>query len=245
MIRILFILGLFFLLSVLVQRFIHATPADVKQALKKFLFVLAGLLLLYLTLTGRLGFLLPVIGGLLAVFARSLPHLLRYAPLFQRLWMQFRANRPQSGEADVSTVETEYLKMRLDHERGEIYGEVLKGRFTGCVFSEMDLKSLLQLREEVLGRDQDSVTLIESYLDRIYSNDWRNAGSSKDESRSSGAREGMSREEAFEILGLSSGASRDEIVAAHRRLMQKIHPDRGGSDYLAAKINRAREVLLG
>lgn len=135
--------------------------------------------------------------------------------------------------------------MKLDHDLGEISGEVLKGRFAGRTLSELDLNSLLQLREEVMGRDQDSIALIESYLDRIYPNDWRKAGSSQEEQKSSGAPADMTREEALEILGLSPNSLPGEIIAAHRRLIQKLHPDRGGSDYLAAKINRAREVLLG
>ena len=54
----------------------------------------------------------------------------------------------------------------------------------------------------------------------------------------------MSRTEAYEVLGLKPGASGDEIHAAHRRLMRMAHPDTGGSDWLASRINQARDVLL-
>ena len=55
----------------------------------------------------------------------------------------------------------------------------------------------------------------------------------------------MTRAEAFEVLGLKSGANAEEIHSAHRRLMRMAHPDTGGSDWLASRINQARDVLLG
>jgi curved DNA-binding protein CbpA len=54
----------------------------------------------------------------------------------------------------------------------------------------------------------------------------------------------MNRDEALAVLGLKNGATADTIRAAHRRLMKELHPDRGGSDYLAAKVNQAKDVLL-
>ena len=245
MIRILLIFGLLYFLFAFLRWFTQVSPAAVKALLKRIL--LAGLVvvLLYLTVTGRLGWLVPVIGGLAALLARSLPHLIRFAPVLQRIWMHYRSMGPQSAQGNVSTVETEYLRMKLDHELGEISGEILKGRFSGQTLGDLDLQRLLELRDEVASLDHDAVALIESYLDRIYPNDWRKAQSSREQNARSDVHDRMTREEAYEILGIAQDATSGEIIAAHRRLIHKIHPDRGGSDYLAAKINRAREILLG
>jgi hypothetical protein len=248
LIQIVLIIGLIIIFGVVLQWYLHSSPAAAKNALKRFLLYFGVLVLLVLTVTGRLGWLLPVLGGVLAMLARSFPHLIRLAPVLQRLWIQYRAARPQTRTQNVSTVETEFIRMTLDHDLGEISGEVLKGRFAGRALNELNLKSLLQLRAEVIGLDNDSVALIESYLDRIYPNDWQRAQSSQEEPKRDRRRPGdenMTRAEALEILGLPAGSSSSDIIAAHRRLIQKIHPDRGGSGYLAAKINQARDVLLG
>jgi hypothetical protein len=55
---------------------------------------------------------------------------------------------------------------------------------------------------------------------------------------------GLSRDEAYQVLGLAAGATKEDIVDAHRKLIQKLHPDRGGNDYLAARINEAKDLLL-
>lgn len=245
MIRIVLVLGLIFLFSIFLPWFIRSASAAVKKGLKRFLLTCAVVFLLYLTATGRLVWLIPILGGIVALLVRLLPYLVRLAPFLQRIWAHYRANRPQTAQENVSTVETEFIRMTLDHDHNEISGEVLKGRFAGRTFNDLDMNNLLQLREEVMGIDQDSLALVESYLARIYPDDWRKARASREEHKRSAGRDDMNREEALEILGLKPDSSAEDIITAHRRLIQKIHPDRGGSDYLAAKINRAREVLLG
>ena len=247
MIRILLICGVLAFCYAFIRWFVASSPSEVKQALKRF--VLIGLLsgVIVLAASGRMGWLVPLIGGLVAMMLRLLPYLFRLAPIFHRLWLQYQARTMNSQNDDLSTVETDFLRMSLDHGRGEISGQILKGKFKGRSLSELEFDDLLKLREEILDQDRDSVQLIESYIDRVHSEDWRQFRSSQDrahQSQSRSAREGMSREEALEILGLCPESSPREIVAAHRRLMQKIHPDRGGSGYLASKINQARDVLL-
>jgi len=127
-------------------------------------------------------------------------------------------------------------------------GTILRGRFSGMRVEELGSADLLALLRECRAEDEEGARLLEAYLDRLHP-DWRDelAGERAGGGSGGGARPAsgdMSVEEAYAILGLSPGADTEAIKEAHRRLMVKLHPDHGGSDYLATKINRARDVLL-
>jgi hypothetical protein len=139
--------------------------------------------------------------------------------------------------------------MTLDHDTGSMEGTVLRGRFAGMRLDELGPADLLALLRECRAEDEEGARLLEAYLDRVHP-EWREelageragGGGSGAGARSTSG--DMSVEEAYAILGLSAGADPEAIKEAHRRLMVKLHPDHGGSDYLATKINRARDVLL-
>jgi hypothetical protein len=165
----------------------------------------------------------------------------------------------QKTPGQKSRVATSLLAMELDHDSGNMEGRVLSGRFTGRELATMELRELLDLREEALALNDQSSALLDAFLDRrdpVWRETWaarHGTGQGGDGSRASngsgrGGRNGrtaMGREEALQVLGLAEGATEEEIRAAHRRMMKNYHPDHGGSDYLAAKINQAKDVLLG
>ncbi|MCW5749401.1 MAG: DnaJ domain-containing protein, partial [Alphaproteobacteria bacterium] len=159
-----------------------------------------------------------------------------------------------STAAGVSSVRTAWLDMTLDHTSGAMSGRVVQGARAGQALDDLTEATLLELLAEC-AVDTDSVRVLEAYLDRRFGPDWRQRASTTGtaDAGASGTRQppprgprtDMSVDEAYAILGLKPGATADEIRSAHRKLMLLNHPDRGGSDWLAAKINRARQVLLG
>ena len=207
-----------------------------------FSIVAALLVIAVLILMGRLPvqFILAPIGAAGAFLLRFLPALLRLLPFWQML--RSRTASAQTRRAgQSSTIRTEFLAMELQHESGQLDGRVLKGSFAEKMLSSLALPQLLQLREQCAA-DADSMQVLEAYLDRVHK-EWRS------QSEYAGPAEPlddlpMTRAVALEILGLEEGASTGDITAAHRTLMQKLHPDRGGSDYLAKKINLAKDFLL-
>ena len=176
----------------------------------------------------RVGLALPLIGFGLALYARA------------------RSVRQIGGtdHGQSSNVRSAALEMQLDHDTGEMDGMVLAGSFEGRVLSDLSETELQELALE-LKFDQESILLLEAYFDRRIPG-WREDadggfGAGHVAPPGTGA---MSKQEAYEVLGLGPDAGPGEIRKAHRRLMKGMHPDSGGSTFLATKINEAKEVLL-
>jgi hypothetical protein len=226
-------IGALALLLWLLRLFASTPPEVIRKALVWTLAGLGGGVLVLLLATGR--------GGQ-AIWALAL-----FGPALWRWWQGLRASRAfargAGGEAGESAVDTATLEMRLDHESGQMRGQVRRGAFAGADLATLGLPELLALLDDCRTADPESLPLLEAWLDRL-APDWREAWAAGG-SASSGAAPGvMGRDEALAILGLAEGATAEEVRAAHRRLMRGAHPDHGGSDWLAARINQARDVLL-
>ena len=149
--------------------------------------------------------------------------------------------RTQKTPGQVSRVRSAFIEMELDHDTGVMRGQVVAGRHAGSALDALDLPTLLNMLTEI---DADSRSLLAAYLDRREPS-WREHAQGDTATGSGPPRSGkMTEEEAYQILGVPRGASAEEIGRAHRSLMKKLHPDQGGSTYLAAQINEAKEVLL-
>mgnify|MGYP006073605169 FL=1 len=214
-----------------------------RQTRYLFFFVVALLIIGILIVLGRLPvqFILAPVGVAATYLLRMLPMLLRLLPMWQMFKSRVSSSAPKSAES-FSKIRTHYLTMTLDHDSGAMDGEVVEGKFAGSLLSELALAQLIELAAELV-TDSDSAQVFEAYMDRSHP-DWREGGYQS--ANQAGLKESteMTAELAYEILGLSAGASKDEITHAHRSLMQKMHPDRGGSDYLAKKINLAKDLLI-
>jgi hypothetical protein len=225
-------------------------PERIARVLRKT--VLWGLigLLVVAALTGRLNPIFAAMGAAIPLILRA-ANLLRLVPALQQLLRSLGldgviGSTRAGGAGQTSTIRTRYLSMRLDHASGALAGSVLDGPFKGRELGALTLSELRRLHEFYRDADAQSLAVLEAYLDREHGEGWREGiDPSTDQERPASRGAGLSEAEARSILGVAADADAETIRAAHRRLMQRLHPDRGGSDYLAAKINEAKRRLLG
>jgi hypothetical protein len=150
-----------------------------------------------------------------------------------------RWNKTPGG---VSRVRTAFIEMELSHDSGAMQGKILAGPYEGTTLDALNVPTLTRLLGDI---DEESRALLAAYLDRRDPR-WRenaDAGATAGQGAAPGGGP-MTQEEAYQVLGLEPGASADEVTRAHRGLMKKLHPDQGGSTYLAARVNQAKDVLL-
>jgi hypothetical protein len=228
--------------------FRRTPPERVAKVLRRSALYGAIGLVVLLAVTGRLNPLFAALAAAVPVVLRAV-NLLRVLPAIQQVMRALgmsgmpgasAAGGPSRGQ--TSSVRTRFLEMTLDHASGDMDGLVLEGSLQGRRLSDLDRGQLLDLLRQCRSADAKSAAVLEAYLDRTQGEDWR--GQAGPAGTPPAGDLEMTREEAYSILGLEPGAGKNEIRDAHRRLMQKFHPDRGGSDYLAAKINEAKRLLL-
>lgn len=225
----LFGIGALILLLVAARFYSSANPQQVAHALRTGGGIASLAIAAYLAVTGRFYAAIP-----LGYFGATL---LGWFPSPAGLGARMRKTPGQ-----VSRVRSRFVEMELDHDSGDMRGRILEGQYENVPLDALDRPTLLALLKDF---DAESRSLLEAYLDR------REPGWREDVDENAGTRQGeaarvgpMTQEEALQILGLEPGAGAFEIRRAHRTLMKKLHPDQGGSTYLAARVNEAKEVLL-
>jgi hypothetical protein len=151
----------------------------------------------------------------------------------------------KASEGKISKVASRSLVMELDHDSGSMRGQVLEGAFKGRDLDSLGAPDLQALMAELQSGDPDAARLLEAYLDRRFAGGGEHAQADGDAGLNRAGKPGaMTKQEAYDILGLEQGAGEEAVRQAHRALMKRIHPDAGGTSALAARVNEAKDVLL-
>ena len=235
-------IGLAVLTYWLLRRVLGKYQLSVKQFFAIYGLALGTLILVALALSGRLHPIAAALGVALTMGARLLPWIMRGLQamnLLRAVGAMRNAQSAHRGPRDGATSEviSEFLSMKLDHDAGSIDGQVLKGSFEGAILSAHGLKDLLELRGE-LAVDDESLQRLDAFLSREYP-DW------EEQSEAHADKETTDEfEAALNCLELTWPCTESDVITAHRRLIQKHHPDHGGSHERAAALNSAKTLLI-
>ena len=220
----------------------QGTAGKVKIAM-----IVVGLSFLALAAVGRAHIVFGVIGALMTQVMRFVPLLSRFAPFLQKylppLSMSSKGANSNNNTGSESRVATGSLVMTLNHTTGQINGEVIVGKFANRLLSELSNDELNQFYQFCQTNDAEAIRLLDAYIARERS-DWHDAPEFENDTDNLAKGDGITVREAYDILGLQPDADQQQIISAHRSLMSQLHPDKGGSNYLAAKVNEAKKILL-
>lgn len=227
MIRII-ILAVVAYLAMVMWSNLKATPPEQRRKLlfRYSLLLIAGVAVV-LALTGRLHWIGAVFAVLLPLVQKLAVIAYRFLPVVLP-WLQKKLRDAQLKSASVV--------ISINPGTGQIDGEILKGEFAGKKLSQLDQEQLQSFYQQCCQQDPEAARLLAAYLQRRFNQQYQQ--------QAEPAHNDMSEQEARLILGIEGSYSKEDVTQAHRRLIQRLHPDRGGNDYLAAKINRAKELLL-
>jgi len=231
------ILGILILITIvlILKWFVSADSKSVLRVFKWFFIIFGSVLGLFFIFSGRLSWVFIGIPVLFPILMR-----IRAVMNLYKVFSRFNGSKGKSFSSGTSSVRTETLDMSLNQETGEMKGEINKGPFKGSTIESLSQEDLFNLVRYCSKNDREAAQVLEAYLNRIDPG-WQ--------SRFENTREDMpstiDREQAFKVLGLNSESTNQEIKAAYHKLIASLHPDRGGSAYLAAKINEAKDILLG
>lgn len=229
------------ILWLLLRGFVNTPPQQIISLGKYILVAAVGIAGVFMLATGRAASLIYLAGALVPLLIRS--------NALATMWRNMTG--PSPGQ--VSEVATAWLRVNLDHDSGRMTGTVLDGPYRGRQLAELSQAQLIDMLIEARIHDPDSGPLLEAYLDREHA-DWRTsagdagaagAGGTAGSAAAAPSSGAMTRDEALRVLGLPATATPQDVRDAYRRLMLKLHPDHGGSDYFAAKLNEAKRVLVG
>lgn len=232
--RVLLLLAIIWGILALVK-YVKQQPPEKRKALTWKLAVYGlVLVIIALAITGKLHPLGALIAAAIPFFKGLSVLALRLMPSLIKL---------KGGQFSASVMTTRYLRLEIDPLSGKMSGEILAGDFHGTALADLNEQQLIQLQQSYMQLDVESARLLNAYTQQRFQQQSQQQHSQNGD-QTSAAHTSMDKAEALQVLGLTDDASKKDIITAHRKLMQKMHPDRGGSDYLAAKINQAKDRLL-
>jgi len=238
--RLLFLIAVAFAGYLIYKLYFQKLMAQGQAGKIKIALIVLGLAFLVAAATGRAPAIFAVLGAAMTQAMRLAPLLIKFAPGMAGF---FGGKTNPSGASSESRIRTQSLVMSLDQVSGRMHGEIISGEFAGRQLADLttdELKAFYQYCEQ---HDTEAVRILQAYIARERQ-DWEDAPSDEAQDASKLPSGELSVRDAFDILGLEPDSSKEQVIQAHRSLMMQFHPDKGGSNYFASKVNEAKTVLL-